>query len=99
MLLNQIKNFQSKYDQMDQKLKKNEQDIELEREEMKDKLSYTCHKYESQISGLCEQIRASQVKHDELRRFAGFETDTAHKIRLNVQQELVESKNFNDKVR
>jgi len=52
---------------------------------MKDKLAYTCHKYEAQISGLCEQIKAIQTKHDQLRRFADSETDTAHKIRLNVQ--------------
>lgn len=66
---------------------------------MKDKLAYTCHKYEAQISGLCEQIKAIQTKHDQLRRFADSETDTAHKIRLNVQQELVDTKKFNDKVR
>lgn len=59
MLTNQMEIFQSKYDVMDAKLKQNNQDIEVEREEMKDKLQFTCHKYEEQISGLCEQIKAS----------------------------------------
>ena len=43
MLTNQMENFQSKYDEMDQTLKKNNNDIEVEREEMKDKLAFTCH--------------------------------------------------------
>jgi hypothetical protein len=38
-----MENFQSKYDEMDQTLKKNNNDIEVEREEMKDKLAFTCH--------------------------------------------------------